>query len=65
MAQTGPASGASKAMSPQATGFSQMQVGTGEGSGHAMSVLLSWHEKLVEIAGVGCIVRVMTDRRTV
>ena len=30
-----------------------------------MSVLLSWHEKLVEIAGPGSIMRVMTDRRTV
>ncbi|KAJ8518958.1 hypothetical protein ONZ45_g4021 [Pleurotus djamor] len=29
------------------------------------SVLLVWHEKLTEIAGVGCIVRTMTDRRTV
>ncbi|BFZ63748.1 arp2/3 complex subunit [Saitoella coloradoensis] len=29
------------------------------------SVLLSWHEKLVEVAGSGCIVRVVTDRRTV
>ncbi|KAF9124500.1 hypothetical protein BGW39_008177 [Mortierella sp. 14UC] len=30
-------------------------------SGH----LLAWHEKLTEIAGQGCIVRVITDRRTV
>ncbi|KAL7411697.1 actin-related protein 2/3 complex subunit 5 [Mrakia frigida] len=29
------------------------------------SVLLTWHEKLTEVAGVGCIVRVMTDRRTI
>jgi len=29
------------------------------------SVLLSWHEKLTEVAGIGCIVRVMTDRRLV
>ncbi|KIO26369.1 hypothetical protein M407DRAFT_74580 [Tulasnella calospora MUT 4182] len=29
------------------------------------SVLLSWHEKLTDVAGTGCIVRVMTDRRTV
>jgi len=36
--------------------------GWGDVSG---SVLLGWHEKLTEIAGVGCIVRVMTDRRTV
>ncbi|KAG0311713.1 hypothetical protein BGZ97_011679 [Linnemannia gamsii] len=30
-------------------------------SGH----LLSFHEKLTEVAGQGCIVRVITDRRTV
>ncbi|EJD05246.1 actin-related protein ARPC5 [Fomitiporia mediterranea MF3/22] len=36
--------------------------GWGDVSG---SVLLGWHEKLTEIAGAGCIVRVMTDRRTV
>ncbi|KAJ2932720.1 hypothetical protein H1R20_g4374, partial [Candolleomyces eurysporus] len=29
------------------------------------SVLLGWHEKLTEVAGVGCIVRTMTDRRIV
>jgi actin related protein 2/3 complex subunit 5 len=49
------------------TGFSQAggrNFGEG-GGGQVMSVLLSWHEKLVEVAGVGCIVRVMTDRRTV
>ncbi|KFY41421.1 hypothetical protein V494_03012 [Pseudogymnoascus sp. VKM F-4513 (FW-928)] len=37
----------------------------GESSGAAMSVLLSWHEKVVEVAGLGCVGRVMTDRRTV
>ncbi|PWN26151.1 arp2/3 complex [Jaminaea rosea] len=31
----------------------------------AGGVLLGWHEKLTEIAGTGCIVRVMTDRRRV
>jgi len=36
--------------------------GWGDVSG---SVLLGWHEKLTEIAGTGCIVRVMTDRKTV
>ncbi|KAF8711498.1 hypothetical protein AX14_013241 [Amanita brunnescens Koide BX004] len=29
------------------------------------STLLAWHEKLTEIAGTGCIVRTMTDRRIV
>ncbi|KAG5643174.1 hypothetical protein DXG03_001378 [Asterophora parasitica] len=29
------------------------------------SVLLGWHEKLTEIAGTGCIVRTLTDRRLV
>jgi len=57
---------ASRNITPQQTGFSQVQArGGGEGGGQAMSVLLSWHEKLVEIAGQGSIVRVMTDRRTV
>lgn len=76
-------------MSPQTTGFSQIQSRSlgSDGGGQAMSVLLSWHEKVrknamisaccrlkdadisvvqvVEIAGPGSIVRVMTDRRTV
>ena len=63
-------------MTPQSTGavggggggFSQIQarnVSEGSGGGQAMSVLLSWHEKLVEVVGVGGIVRVMCDRRTV
>ena len=58
-------------LSPQATGgFSQIGArnigsGGGEGGGQAMSVLLSWHEKVVEVAGLGCVVRVMCDRRTV
>ncbi len=70
------AGGSSKGMSPQDTGsgvdgvgrgFSQVQsrnFGEG-GGGQVMSVLLSWHEKLVEVVGVGGIVRVMSDRRTV
>jgi len=35
-------------VTPQQTGFSQIgsRVGAGEGQGHAMSVLLSWHEKV-------------------
>lgn len=37
----------------------------GESSGAAMSVLLSWHEKVVEVAGLGCVGRVMSDRRRV
>lgn len=58
-----------KGLSPQATGsgFSQVQsrnFGEG-GGGQQMSVLLSWHEKLVELTGHGTIVRVLTDRRTV
>ncbi len=61
-----PTGASSRGMSPQSTGFSQVvSRGSGEGGGQAMSVLLSWHEKLVEIAGAGSIVRVMTDRRTV
>ncbi|KAJ9608698.1 hypothetical protein H2200_006469 [Cladophialophora chaetospira] len=64
---TGGAGG--KGVSPQATGtgFSQVQsrnFGEG-GGGQVMSVLLSWHEKLTEVVGVGGIVRVMSDRRTV
>ncbi|WWC70051.1 uncharacterized protein I206_103995 [Kwoniella pini CBS 10737] len=36
----------------------------GQGSDVTGSVLLNWHSQLTEVAGVGCIVRVMTDRRT-
>lgn len=66
-ASGGGAQSPKKSVSPQATGFSQIQArNLGEGGGgQQMSVLLSWHEKLVEIAGTGSIVRVMTDRRTV
>ncbi|KAH8892058.1 Arp2/3 complex 16 kDa subunit ARPC5 [Thozetella sp. PMI_491] len=52
----------------QSTGFSQVGSRPGaanESTGAAMSVLLSWHEKVVDIAGQGCIVRVMTDWRRV
>lgn len=73
MAAGGPSSGPQspqsprKSISPQSTGFSQIQARNfGEGGGgQQMSVLLSWHEKLVDVAGTGAIVRVMTDRRTV
>jgi len=48
------------ALTPQVTGRGG---GGGESSGAAMSVLLSWHEKVVEVAGLGAVGRVMTDRR--
>ena len=74
MAATSTASGGGSAprtptrMTPQQTGFSQMGPrpgASGESTGGAMSVLLSWHEKVVEVAGLGCIGRVMTDWRKV
>ncbi|KAJ5188687.1 ARP2/3 complex 16kDa subunit (p16-Arc) [Penicillium cf. griseofulvum] len=71
MSSATPGSGAQSpknVVSPQNTGFSQIQarnLAEGGGGGQQMSVLLSWHERLVEIAGTGSIVRVMTDRRTV
>ncbi|PWN48307.1 Arp2/3 complex 16 kDa subunit ARPC5 [Violaceomyces palustris] len=37
----------------------------GEKDGVNCAVLLGWHEKLTEVAGTGCIVRVMSDRRVV
>ncbi|KAL2155522.1 hypothetical protein VTH82DRAFT_264 [Thermothelomyces myriococcoides] len=55
-------------VTPQPTGFSQVVPRPGassESTGAAMSVLLSWHEKVVEVAGLGCIGRVMTDWRRV
>ena len=72
MSSPAPGSGSqsprSMSVSPQSTGgFSQIHgrnLGEG-GGGQQMSVLLSWNEKLVEVAGIGSIVRVMTDRRTV
>jgi actin related protein 2/3 complex subunit 5 len=46
MAQTTAAS-ATRNITPQATGFSQIHGrGGGEGGSQAMSVLLSWHEKV-------------------
>ncbi|KAH7346807.1 actin-related protein 2/3 complex subunit 5 [Rhexocercosporidium sp. MPI-PUGE-AT-0058] len=57
-------------LTPQSTGagFSQMGGRPGaqsESSGAAMSVLLSWHEKVVDVAGLGCVGRCMTDWRKV
>lgn len=46
MAQSNPA-GMARNITPQPTGFSQIHArGGGEGGGQAMSVLLSWHEKV-------------------
>jgi actin related protein 2/3 complex, subunit 5 len=56
-------------VTPQATGgFSQVGGRPGAANDSAMagmSVLLSWHEKVVEVAGLGCIGRCMTDWRRV
>ncbi|KAL2886245.1 Arp2/3 complex subunit [Ceratocystis lukuohia] len=55
-------------VAPQATGFSQVGMrpgGPNESVTAAMSVLLSWHEKVVDVAGQGCIVRCMSDFRRV
>ena len=56
-------------VTPQATGgFSQIggrPLAANESVTAAMSVLLSWHEKVVEVAGLGCIGRCMTDWRRV
>lgn len=55
-------------VTPQLTGFSQVGSRPGasnEPASAGMSVLLSWHEKLVEVAGLGCIGRTMTDWRRV
>lgn len=56
-------------VTPQSTGgFSQVGSRPGasnEPASAAMSVMLSWHEKLVEVAGLGCIGRTMTDWRRV
>jgi actin related protein 2/3 complex subunit 5 len=64
--QNGPPSRSSR--TPQTDGFSQIggrPGGGGESSGAAHAVLLSWHEKVVEVAGLGCVGRVMSDRRRV
>lgn len=68
MAQGNPGSALkSPKMTPQSTGFSQMggRNSSNEPTAAAMSVLLSWHEKVVEVAGLGCIGRTMTDWRRV
>ena len=55
---------ASKNITPQATGgFSQINArGGGEGGGQAMSVLLSWHEKVSLIVVVVLILGRDTER---
>ena len=72
MAVAHPAGAASRTptkVTPQSTGgFSQVggrPGGSNEPAAAAMSVLLSWHEKVVELAGLGCITRTMTDWRRV
>lgn len=75
MGASASASGASRgasrtpsSLTPQPTGFSQMAGRPGasnESTGAAMSVLLSWHEKVVDVAGLGCVGRCMTDWRKV
>jgi len=65
-----PSSGRGKNLTPEPTGASFSQIGARPGassdtSGASTSVLLSWHEKVVEIAGLGCIARCMTDWRKV
>lgn len=68
MSSTSGSSLRSTNLTPQVTGFSQMggRAGAGgENTGAQMSVLLSWHEKVVDVAGMGCIARVMSDRRKV
>ncbi|KAG6067050.1 hypothetical protein E4U13_006890 [Claviceps humidiphila] len=58
----------SKVMPQPTGGFSQVGSRPGasnESTAAAMSVLLSWHEKVVDVAGLGCIGRTMTDWRRV
>ncbi|KAH8819962.1 actin-related protein 2/3 complex subunit 5 [Xylogone sp. PMI_703] len=66
----GSSSSKARNITPQPTGTSFSQIGARpgaatDGSGASMSVLLSWHEKVVEVAGLGCIGRCMTDWRKV
>jgi actin related protein 2/3 complex subunit 5 len=54
MAQVSPPSN-TRNITPQATGFSQIHGrGGGEGGGQAMSVLLSWHEKVRLVPFITC-----------
>jgi actin related protein 2/3 complex subunit 5 len=54
--------GSKSGLTPQHTGLGR---GGSEGGGAAMSVFLSWHEKVVDVAGLGSVGRVMSDRRKV
>ncbi|KAH6656406.1 ARP2/3 complex 16 kDa subunit [Truncatella angustata] len=68
MSASAPRQKTSNNLTPQATGFTQMSGRPGAGNestGAAMSVLLSWHEKVVDVAGLGSITRSMTDWRKV
>ncbi|OLN87240.1 Actin-related protein 2/3 complex subunit 5 [Colletotrichum chlorophyti] len=71
MAGSAGGAGGLRSPPPQAAapgGFSQIggrPGATNESVGSAMSVLLSWHEKVVDVAGLGSIGRVMTDWRRV
>jgi actin related protein 2/3 complex subunit 5 len=63
-----PATGRTAVLSPHSTGMGAISgrgSAGGESIGQQMSVLLSWHEKVVEVAGHGCVVRAMSDRRQV
>ncbi|GAO14186.1 uncharacterized protein UV8b_08032 [Ustilaginoidea virens] len=67
MAMGHSAAGRGSRITPQSTGgFGQAGARAGasnEPASGAMSVLLSWHEKVVDVAGLGCIGRTMTDWR--
>ncbi|KAH7021259.1 Arp2/3 complex subunit [Microdochium trichocladiopsis] len=65
---SGSAKAQRQAATPQSTGFSQVSgrpSAMNESGGQAMSVLLSWHEKVVDVAGLGSVGRCMTDWRKV
>ena len=69
LAPTATGRGGTSRLTPQSTGFSQIgggRPGAGDGGqGAAMSVLLSWHEKVVEVAGLGAVGRCGCDWRRV